>query len=230
MKIAILGTGMVGRALAGRLIELGHDVVIGTRSPNETLTRTEHDIRGTGPYAEWQAAHPDVRLVPFAEAGAHGEIVINATAGIDSVATLEATGAENLAGKVVLDLALPLDRTGQMPPELTIANTDSLGEQLQRAFPDARIVKTLNTMSNTVMIEPGRVPGEHNVFVSGDHDAAKDAVKDLLGQFGWPDERIIDLGGIRTARSTEMYAPLLFDLFGVLGTFDFNIAVLRAVA
>lgn len=133
MKIAVLGTGTVGQAIAGRLASLGHDVVIGTRDVDQTLARTEPEAMGHPPYATWQESHPGVELVPFPEAGAYGEFVVNATAG---------TSATNLAGKVILDLALPLDFSQGMPPLLTVANTDSLGEQIQRTFPEARVVKT----------------------------------------------------------------------------------------
>jgi predicted dinucleotide-binding enzyme len=169
-----------------------------------------------------------VRLVPLAEAGAHGELVVNATAGAVSLDALEAVGAANLAGKVILDLALPLDRSSGMPPRLLFANADSLGERIQRAFPDASVVKTLTTVFVQVMIEPGRVPGRHNIFVAGDASDAKATAKGLLREFGWPEEAIIDLGGIGAARGLEMYAPLYFMLAGALGTWDFNIAVVRA--
>jgi predicted dinucleotide-binding enzyme len=228
MKIAVLGTGMVGRALAGRLVGLGHDVVVGTRDVEQTLARTEADAKGTPPYAEWQQATPQVRLVPFAEAGAHAELVVNATAGAQSLVVLEAVGAANLAGKVLVDLAVPLDYSQGRPPRLSFANNDSLGEQIQRAFHDARIVKTLNTMHVQVMIHPARVPGRHNVFLAGDDISAKETVKRVLGEFGWPGEAMIDLGGIQAARATEMYVPLLFSLMGVLGTSDINISVVHA--
>jgi predicted dinucleotide-binding enzyme len=195
MKIAVLGTGMVGRAVAAKLTELGHDVVIGTRDVDGTLARTEADRMGNPPYAEWQAEHAQVRLVPFAEAGAHGEIVVNATAGTASHAALEAAGAANLAGKTILDIANPLDFSQGMPPVLSVANTDSLAEQLQLAFPEAHVVKALNTMSAHVMIDPARVPGSHNVFVAGEDAAAKATVTELLRSFGWADEAIVDLGG-----------------------------------
>lgn len=147
MKISVLGTGMVGRALAGRLAELGHDVVIGTRDVEQTLARTESsDARGTPPYAAWQQVNPQVSLVPFAAAGAHAELVVNATtAGAVSLAALEEVGEANLAGKVLLDLALSLDRS-EGTPHLLFANTDSLGEQIQRAFPAAHVVKPLHTV------------------------------------------------------------------------------------
>ena len=228
MKIAVIGTGMVGRALAGRLAGLGHDVVIGTREVEQTLARTERDRMGTPPYSEWQRANPAVRLLRLREAGAHAGLVVNATAGAVSLAALQAVGTTNLAGKVLLDLALPLDLSQGMPPRLLFANSDSLGEQIQRAFPESRVVKTLNTVFFQVMIEPGRVPGPHHIFVAGDDDAAKATTKELLRGFGWPEETIIDLGGIGSARATEMYMQLYFILAGKLGTFDFNIAVVRA--
>jgi predicted dinucleotide-binding enzyme len=228
MKIAVLGTGMVGRAIAGRLAGLGHNVVVGTRDVAQTLARTEPDEKNVPAYPQWQSEHPDVRLVTFADAGAFGDIVINATAGARSLAILEAVGPETLAGKVLVDIAVPLDYSQGRPPRLATANTDSLGEQIQRAFPDALVVKTLNTMFVEVMIDPGRLPGQHNVFVAGDDEQAKRVVADLLGQFGWPDEAIIDLGGIQAARATEMYVPLFFSMVACLGTYDLNIAVVRA--
>lgn len=228
MDVAVLGTGIVGRTLAARLAELAHNVVIGTRDVEETLARTESDAMGNPPYAAWQESHRGVRLVSFPEAGAHGELVVNATAGSASLAALEAVGAERLAGKVVVDVANPLDFSQGRPPILSVVNTDSLGEQIQRAFPDARVVKTLNTMNASVMVEPSRVPGQHVVFVAGDDASAKDTVKGVLHAFGWSDGDIVDLGGIQSARGTEMYLPLWLSLWGVCGTGDFNIGLLRA--
>ncbi len=225
MKIAVIGTGMVGRTLAGRLDGLGHDVVVGTRDVDETLRRTGDEDHPS--FREWQQDHPGVRLVTFPAAGVHGEVVIDAVHGTAVLDALEAVGARNLAGKVVLDLALPLDFSQGMPPTLTVGNTDSLGEQVQRAFPDARVVKALSSVYMAVMVEPSRISGRHDVFVSGDDDAAKATVSGLLRGFGWPAEAILDLGGIRTARSVEMYAPLYFTLVGVLGTYELNIGVSR---
>jgi 8-hydroxy-5-deazaflavin:NADPH oxidoreductase len=225
MKIAVLGTGMVGRALAAKLADVGHDVVVGTRDVDATLARTLPGPMGHPPYAEWQKDHAKVRLLPFAEAGAHGEIVANATSGDGSIAALEAAG--DLAGKVIVDVANPLDFSQGFPPTLSVCNTDSLGEQIQKAFPGARVVKTLNTVNANVMVEPSRVPGEHTVFVAGEDAAAKETVKTLLREFGWSDGSILDLGGIRAARGVEMYLPLWLSLMGVLGTADFNIRVTR---
>jgi 8-hydroxy-5-deazaflavin:NADPH oxidoreductase len=227
MKIAMLGTGMVGRTLAGKLDELGHDVVIGTRDPASTLARTGNDMRGGLSFTDWHRDHSAVRLASLADAATHGEIVVNATAGVASIAALEAVGADALAGKVVMDVSNALDFSHGMPPTLAVANTDSIAEQIQRAYPAARVVKALNTVSAIVMTDPGHIPGEHVVFIAGDDDEAKATVRGLLGDFGWAAETIIDLGGVRLARGPEMYMPLWLSLWGALGTLDFNIAVHR---
>lgn len=228
MKIAVIGTGMVGRAFATRLSGLGHDVVLGTRDPEATLARTEPDALGTPPLSTWVRENQDARVVTMAEAGAHGELVINATNGVNAIAALEIVGAENLAGKTVLDLSLPLG--AGWPPALTVVNDDSLGEQIQRAFPDARIVKSLNTMQYEIMLDPTRLQGEHLVFVSGDDSDAKAAVSGLLGELGWSATSILDLGDITTARATEMYSRLLFTIAGFIPDFQFNLALARPAA
>lgn len=227
MKVTVLGTGMVGRALAAKLAEAAHDVVIGTRVVETTLARAEPDRMGNPPYAQWQADHPVVRLMPFAAAGRHGEIIINATPGEASVAALNTVGVDTLAGKVILDVANPLEFSTE-GPILSPVNTDSLAEQIQRAFPLAKVVKSLNTMNARVMVDPSRVPGKHNVFVAGDDAEAKLTVTGLLREFGWADDTIIDLGDLRAARSSEMYLPLWLSLRQALGTSDFNIHVVRA--
>jgi 8-hydroxy-5-deazaflavin:NADPH oxidoreductase len=228
MKIAVLGTGMVGRSFSSRLAGLGHDVVIGTRDVDATLAVSEPDRMGNAPFAQWQADHPDVRLLTFADAGAHGDVVVNATAGGVSLAALEAAGPGNLAGKVLIDAANTLDFSQGMPPILSVVNTDSLGEQIQRAFPDARVVKTLNTMNAVVMVDPARLPNDHDVFMAGEDTGAKETVKSLLREFGWKDGNIVDLGGIRSARGTEMYLPLWLSVMAAFGTADYNIKVVRA--
>jgi predicted dinucleotide-binding enzyme len=228
MRCAVLGTGVVGRTLAARLASLGHEVLIGTRDPEATLARTDHDAYGNPPYREWQAQHPQVRLMPFAGAAAFGGIVVNATEGGAALRVLEAAGAENLAGKVLIDVANPLDFSAGMPPSLSPVGTDSLGEQIQRAFPDAKVVKSLNTVNCHVMVDPSRVPGEHDVFVSGDDADAKKSVTELLISFGWPERRIIDLGDITTARGAEMLLPMWLCLWGTIGHADFNFHIQRA--
>ncbi|MEU4383938.1 NAD(P)-binding domain-containing protein [Promicromonospora sp. NPDC023805] len=227
MRIAVLGTGMVGRVLAARLAGLGHDVVIGTRDPEATLARTQAGTMGTPPYARWQTDHPDVRLLAFPDAGAHAEVVLNATQGAVALDALHAVGADTLAGKVLLDLALPLDFSQGMPPTLTVANTDSLGEQVQHAFPETKVVKSLTTVFCEVMVDPARIPGEHNIFVAGNDDEAKKTVEGILEQFGWPTGSILDLGDITGARAVEMYSRLFFTLAGRIGSLELNINVVR---
>jgi 8-hydroxy-5-deazaflavin:NADPH oxidoreductase len=230
MKIAVMGTGPVGQALAGKLAELGHEVTVGTRDPAETLSRTEPDYLGNPPFKVWQEAHPGVGLATPAEATGAAELVVNATNGAGSIAMLEAAGDQNLAGKVLVDVANPLDYSQGMPPSLFVSNTDSLGEQIQRAFPEAKVVKALNTMNCEVMVDPSKVPGEHDVFLCGEDEGAKRQLSELLQRFGWPAERIRDLGGISSARGMEMYLAFWLRLWGALGTGHFNIAVAHAPA
>lgn len=215
MNIGIFGTGMVGNTLATKLVSLGHSVCMGSRTAdNEKAT-------------QWAAkANAGASHGTFADAASHGEILFNCTSGGHSLAALEAAGAANLAGKVLVDVANPLDFSKGMPPTLSICNDDSLGETIQRAFPEARVVKTLNTINCQVMVEPSRIPGDHDLFISGNDAAAKSQVKQLLASFGW--ERIIDLGDISTARGTESYLPLWVRMMQAFGTADFNISVRKA--
>ena len=225
MKTAVLGTGMVGQALASRLLELGHDVVVGTRDPEVTLSRTEPDAMGNPPFSAWLEAHPAARLASLADAVTGAELVVNATSGAGALPALEQAGADNLAGKVVLDISNPLDFSQGFPPSLFVKDTDSLGEQLQRAFPQARIVKSLNTLNAGLMVDPKALGEESTVFVAGNDQAAKDAVTELLHSFGHTD--VIDLGDITGARGTEMLLPVWLRLMQTLGTASFNFRVVR---
>jgi predicted dinucleotide-binding enzyme len=217
MTIAVLGTGTVGRTIAGKLAELGHEVVVGTRDPASTMTRTEPDAMGNPPYSVWQADHPAIRLATYAEAAAAGDLLVNATGGSGSLDALGLAGEANLAGKVLLDISNPLDFSRGFPPSLFVKDTDSLAEQIQRAFPEARVVKSLNTMTAAVMVDPGRVGGgDHSTFVSGDDADAKQTVVDLLASMGHTD--VIDLGDLSTARAAEMLLPVWLRLMGALGT------------
>ncbi|SCK06140.1 NADPH-dependent F420 reductase [Streptomyces sp. WMMB 322] len=222
MRYAVLGTGVVGQVIAGKLASLGHEVAVGTRDPEATLARSEPDGYGNPPFAHWKAAHEQVRLKTFADAAAWAESVVNATSGAGSLQALDAAGAANLAGKTLVDIANPLDFSQGMPPSLNPVNTDSLGEQIQRLFPQAKVVKTLNTMNCQVMVDPARVSGEHTVFVAGDDADAKKAVSELLVSFGWPHGSILDLGSIDAARGTEMLLPIWLRLWGAVGHADFN--------
>jgi len=226
MRIAVLGTGMVGQALAGKLAELGHEVTVGTRDVAATMARTEPDGMGNPPYASWAQGHPAVTLATFANAAASAELIVNATSGNVSIAALDAAGRDNLAGKVLLDIANPLDYSQGFPPSLFVSNTDSLGEQIQAAFPELTVVKALNTMNAFVMVDPRQLAGgDTSVFVSGNDAGAKKTVTELLVSFGHTD--VIDLGDITTARGSEMLLPVWVRLYGALGTPMFNFKIVR---
>ena len=213
MRIGVLGTGMVGQTIASKLVELGHEVTMGARAA------------GNEKAVEWASgAGEGAAQGSFADAAAHGELLFNCTAGTASLDALRAAGEEELRGKVLVDVANPLDFSKGMPPTLSVSNDDSLGEQIQREFPDARVVKALNTVNASVMVSG--IPGS-NVFVCGDDAAARGQVTSLLGDLGWPADSVIDLGGIQSARGMEMYLPLWLELMGALGTPTFNIAVVR---
>lgn len=194
---------------------LGHEVKMGSRTA------------GNEKAAAWtRAAGPEASHGTFAEAAAFGEIVFNCTSGGGSLDALRAAGAENLRGKILIDVANPLDFSRGMPPTLLVCNTDSLGEQIQRAFPEVKVVKTLNTINCEVMVDPVRISGEHDVFMSGNDAQAKARVAEILRDWlGW--KRVIDLGDISTARGTESYLLLWVRLWGTLNTGHFNIKVVR---
>ncbi len=216
MRVGVLGTGMVGKAIGSRLVGLGHEVTMGSRTADNPDATQWAEAAGAS------AAHGT-----FVDAAAAGELLFNCTAGGVSLDALRATGEENLAGKVLVDVSNALDFSQGRPPTLGVCNTDSVGEQIQRAFPEARVVKALNTVNAAVMVDPASVPGEHDVFVCGNDAAAKAEVRDLLGSFGWPGEHVLDLGDITSARGTEMYLPLWLRLIGVAGTPHFNIRVVH---
>jgi predicted dinucleotide-binding enzyme len=213
MRIAVIGTGHAGRTLAQGFQRTGHDVVVGTRDPDATRAREE-----------WLGL--DVPLAALAMVAADADLVVNATNGGASLAALGEVGSDHFAGKVILDVANPLDFSQGFPPTLFVKDTDSLGEQIQRAFPDVRVVKSLNTMTAALMAEPARAAGgDHSVFVSGNDEDAKKAVIALLQSLGHTD--VIDLGDLSTARGTEMLLPIWLRLMGALGTAMFNFKIAR---
>jgi predicted dinucleotide-binding enzyme len=219
MRFGVLGTGTVGQTLATKLASLGHEVTMGSREAgNEKAVawaKQAGDSAGEG---------------SFADAAAVGEVVVNATAGTASVEALRQAGADNLSGKVLIDVANPLDFSQGMPPRLSVCNDDSLAEQIQREFPDARVVKTLNTVNAGVMVDPQSVAASHTIFVAGNDSGAKDEVRELLGSFGWQADDVLDLGDISAARGMEMYLPLWLRLFGATGTANLNVKVLVAAS
>jgi 8-hydroxy-5-deazaflavin:NADPH oxidoreductase len=230
MKIAIIGTGAVGKTIASRLVELKHDVMLGTRNVSDKLASTEKDIYGNPPFNEWKKSNSKVKLGSFAEAAAFGEMVINATNGGNSVTALILAGAKNLAGKVLIDVANPLDFSKGMPPGLLpgLNNTNSLGEEIQKTFPDSMVVKTLNSMWCGLMINPNMIGnGDHLNFISGNNEDAKVKVKKLLNELGWPDKNILDLGDLKAARGTEALLPLWLRVNGIIKTGAFNFKIVR---
>ena len=214
MRIGVLGNGMVGDAIATKLVALGHELCMGARS-----AAYEKATAWAARVGE-RASHGT-----FADAAAFGELVVNGTSGVASLDALEHAGAGHLDGKILIDVANPLDFSRGMPPSLTICNTDSLGEQIQRAYPAAKVVKTLNTTNAGVMVNPSSVPGEHDLFLCGNDADAKARVTELLHSFGW--RTVHDLGDITGARGMEMILPLWLRLMGAFGTPAFNFHLAR---
>ncbi len=213
MRIAVIGTGHAGRTLAQGFQRTGHDVVVGTRDPDATRAREE-----------WLGL--DVPLAALGVVAADADLVVNVTNGGASLAALGEVGSDHLAGKVILDVANPLDFSQGFPPTLSVKDTDSLAEQIQRAFPEARVVKSLNTVTASVMVDPSTVgDGDTTVFVAGDDEEARQQVSELLRELGWLD--IVELDGLQNARGLEMWLPLWVRLMGALGTGEFNIKLVR---
>lgn len=224
MRIGILGSGIVGQVLGRKLAVVGHDVMLGSRTPHDLDVR-----RGQGgTLRDWlRQIDSAARIASFEDAATHGEVVINATNGFGALHALQLAGTENLRGKILMDVSNPLDSSRGMPPTLSFCNTDSLGERIQSAFPDVRVVKTLNTINAHLMVDPGQLAdGDHHIFVSGNDPRAKTLVIQYLKDwFGW--KEVIDLGDITTSRGAEMLLPLWIRLWGTLHTPIFNIKVVR---
>ncbi|NVJ24914.1 NAD(P)-binding domain-containing protein [Myxococcus sp. AM011] len=215
MRIAILGTGVVGETLGSKLVSLGHEVRMGSRTANHekavAWTRKAGVLASQG---------------TFADAAAFAELLFNCTLGTASVDAVKSAGVENLRGKVLVDVSNPLDFSKGFPPTLSVTNTDSLGEQLQRAVPELKVVKALNTMTASIMVSPSSLPTAHDVFVCGDDAGAKKQVTSLLTEgFGW--KRVLDVGDITASRGLEGLLPLVLRLYQSFGDFDFNLHVVR---
>jgi len=213
MKISVLGSGTVGQTIGAKLAELGHEVKLGTRDPQKL--------------AEWLSnTSGEVSVGSFAESAAFGEIVFNCTNGMGAIEALTLAGADNLNGKTLIDITNPLDFSKGFPPTLFVCNDDSLGEQIQRAFPDVKVVKTLHTVTATLMVNGALLAGEHDMFMSGNDADAKAQVTDILKNwFSW--KSVIDLGDISGARSTEMMMIAWLRLMGTLNTWVFNYKIVH---
>jgi 8-hydroxy-5-deazaflavin:NADPH oxidoreductase len=223
MQIAVIGTGIVGRTVAEAFARVGNEVTVGTRDPAATMARTDPD--GSRAYAIWAADHPAVSLATFSEAASRSSLVVNATEGVASLAALGAAGDSNLAGKVLIDVSNPLDFSQGFPPSIFVPNTDSLAEEIQRTFPDALVVKALNTVAAPLMADPAILPGGFTLFVAGNDDDAKRTVTELLASLGHAD--VLDIGDLTAARALEMYLALWLRLYGLFGTPIFAIKVVQ---
>jgi predicted dinucleotide-binding enzyme len=223
MKIGIIGTGVVAQTLGGKLLELGHDVVLGTRDPQKLDEKKNMAVT----LREWLAgAGKKGKVVKFADAAAHGELLINATSGGISVEALKMAGADKVGAKVLIDTGNELDFSKGMPPRALAAQDNCLAEKIQAAFPALKVVKCFNTVSAPVMVNPKAVGGgDHTLFLAGNDAAAKAAVKELVRTFGWTD--VLDLGDVSAARGAEMYMAMWIRLWGATGTGMVNVKVVR---
>jgi predicted dinucleotide-binding enzyme len=218
MKIGILGTGIVGTTIGSALIAKGHEVKMGSRDAlNEKAsawTKTSGNNASQG---------------IFEEAAVFGDIIFNCTKGEHSLEVLKLAGEQNLSGKILIDVANPLDFSKGMPPTLTLCNDTSLGETLQAAFPSVMVVKTLNTLNCSLMVDANKLAGgDHNILVFGNDEDAKLQVKEFLhDNFNWVKENIIDLGDITNSRGTEQLLPIWIRLWAALGTADFNFKIVK---
>ena len=213
MKIGVLGTGTVGKTIGSKLAALGHQVRMGSRSA------------GNESAAAWAKASGGSQGT-FADAAAFGELLFNCTSGAGSIDALRACG-DALSGKVLVDISNPLDFSRGFPPTLFVSNDDSLGERIQREFPGLRVVKSLNTLTAELMVDPRRLAGgDHDVFVAGNDAAAKAQVVELLRSFGW--KAPIDLGDIAQSRGLEAWLPLWVRLYGTFKSAEFNLKIVRA--
>jgi 8-hydroxy-5-deazaflavin:NADPH oxidoreductase len=228
MKITILGTGNVGQTFASKFIELGHEVMMGTRNVADTMARKATDNYGSLPFGEWHSKNEKVQLGTFANAVAWGEIILNALQGAITISTIKSLNVSDFDGKILMDISNPLDFSKGFPPTLLegLNNSNSLGEEIQKILPNAKVVKTLNTMFSGIMVNPAMVGNaDHNVFVSGNDADAKTKVKAVLVSFGWIAANILDLGDITTARGPELYLPLWLRIYGATNNGAFNIKV-----
>jgi predicted dinucleotide-binding enzyme len=214
MRYGVLGTGMVGSTLATKLVSMGHEVMMGSRTANnDKALKWKNSVEGKG------------KIGTFADTAKFAETLLSCTEGETSIPALRSCDSKDLAGKVLIDVSNPLDFSKGMPPTLSVVNTDSLGEKIQREFTALRVVKALNTVNCQVMIDPRRVNGESDLFICGNDAGAKEQVKGLLKEFGW--KSIYDMGDITNARATEQLMPIWIRLFVQFGSPDFNFRIVK---
>ena len=216
MKIGILGTGTVGDTIGTRLVGLGHEVMMGSRTPDNEKAKA------------FVTKNKEAKAGTFADAAAFGEIIFNCTNGAASIDALKMAGEANLNDKIIVDVANPLDFSEGAPPSLIpfLSNTNSLGEEIQKTFPTTKVVKTLNTMWCGLMVDPTMINGgDHTNFVCGNDDEAKLQVKSLLKEFGWKNENLLDLGNISSARGTEAVLPIWLRIWTATQNGAFNMKI-----
>jgi 8-hydroxy-5-deazaflavin:NADPH oxidoreductase len=207
MKVGVLGSGDVGKRLAGGFATRGNEVILGTRSPgNPELTKWASGVKGK------------VSLGTFADAARQGQLLVLAVHGESALTVLDAAGKANFAGKVLIDVTNPLDMSKGMPPSLFVGTTDSLGERVQHALPSAKVVKAFNTVGNGQMVDP-HVKGQSRLelLIAGNDAAAKRQVTEIVKSFGWAGT--IDAGGIEASRYLEALVPLWVRVGAALNTF-----------
>ena len=225
MNFAVLGTGVVGQAHAGKLSNLGHKVIVGTRDPVAALARREAPENSTSvPFGKWASDYPRVRVDTFAKAVGSADVVIEALSGDAAMDVLDSL-RDVLRNKILIEISNPLDFSKGRPPTLFVSNDDSLGEQIQRSLPDTKVVKAFNTMNANVQVSPGEVANsDHHLLICGNDKQAKAKVIEIAkNEYGW--EKILDLGSIKSARGMEMVLPLWLEILSSLNTAKFNFKV-----
>ena len=212
-RVGVLGSGEVGRRLAAGFASRGHDVMIGTRDADKPELRDWLSGDGAG-----------VRAAGFQEVASHGELIVLAVLGDAAEDVIAEAGRENFTGKVVIDTMNPLDFSGGFPPKLSITGEDSLGERVQRALPDARVVKAFNTIGNQYFVEPRFADGQPTMLIAGNDADAKAAVGEVLADFGWSD--VFDIGGIEGSRELEAICIAWVKILGIRGGPDHGFKLL----
>lgn len=231
MNIAVIGTGAVGQTMAKKFADLGHTVFMGTRNVKESLNRRDTDAWGTPGIGSWIKEHPEINLVTFKQAAEKGnDLIVFGISGMAAMDALNTIGEDLLKDRIMIDISNPLDFSNGFPPTLFICNTESLGEKIQNAFPDLKVVKTLNSISHPLMTHPQMIDGDHIVFLCGNDIGAKRKVTDILESFGWKPHNVVDLGDITNARGTEMILPLWLRLMGKYQSPLFNINLVKSSA